>query len=137
MSSRRKSLEGKSLLQYLLSRTHQATNGCREWLGPLQKNGYAKISYLGKHSWAHRVVYELSTGKSAGELQVMHKCDNRKCINPDHLEAGTRSDNMLDAAIKGRLNSDERLRALRMSRARKLSPSHVMAIRTRELNGED
>ncbi|PXX41126.1 MULTISPECIES: HNH endonuclease [Burkholderia] len=136
MPRRKTKIDGVELLNFLLSRTQLSPTSCREWLGPIQENGYVKIWYSGTHRWAHRVVYELATGVSPGDLHVLHKCDNPKCINPNHLEIGTRSDNMLDCAIKGRWHTEARTSAMRVSRAKKLSPSYVMAIRTKEQNGE-
>lgn len=134
MATRRKKLEGKALLDYLMSRTEKTTRGCFEWLGRIEENGYVKVSYHGRPSWAHRVVYELANAESPGSLDVMHKCDNRRCINPNHLELGTRADNMMDCLIKDRWHTEARMKAPRS--ARKLAPSHVMAIRTKDRNGE-
>ncbi len=70
---------------------------------------------------AHRYSYSLVHG-DPGELQVLHKCDNPKCVRPEHLFLGTRTDNMVDATSKGRLT-------------RKLNEQSVATIRARFANG--
>lgn len=82
--------------------------GCLEWQGA-KSVGYGRIKIAGKLYLAHRMV-----AYSAGIVEwpedperkecVMHLCDNPACCNPSHMQAGTMSDNMRDAARKGRLS---------------------------------
>lgn len=58
-------------------------------------------TYVGK-KLAHRVSYEMHNGPIPKGMHIMHSCDNPACVNPNHLSAGTRSDNMTDCAQKGR-----------------------------------
>lgn len=53
---------------------------------------------------AHRYVYFLTNGKISRSKVIRHSCDNRKCINPDHLLIGTIADNNKDKSIRGRSN---------------------------------
>lgn len=84
---------------------------CWEWSGHVRKDGYANF-FIGKRVYlAHRFSYQLANGSEPiGRLNVCHRCDNRKCVNPDHLFLGTQKDNMADCAAKGRIVSTERLK---------------------------
>lgn len=78
---------------------------CWEWTAALTTTGYGTMGSGGKGGgmvYAHRFSYELHTGKSAEGLFVLHKCDNRTCVRPDHLFLGTQADNMRDKMSKGR-----------------------------------
>jgi hypothetical protein len=91
-------------LERLLKNTKEE-NGCWIWCGGTRvKSGYGGIKVNGKTISTHRYSYQLHYGAIPAGLFVCHKCDNPKCINPDHLFLGTNSDNMKDAYNKGRLN---------------------------------
>jgi hypothetical protein len=78
---------------------------CIEAEGSSNSSGYASAWYKGKRMGAHRAAYIEASGEIPEGLHVMHSCDNRRCINPEHLSVGTRSDNMKDCASKGRIYS--------------------------------
>jgi hypothetical protein len=78
---------------------------CWEWTGPRFTKGYGHSQltidgtvYIG----AHRIAYVLTNGPVPNGTMVCHTCDNPPCCNPDHLWAGTYTDNQLDAFAKGR-----------------------------------
>ena len=77
-------------------------SGCWLWQRHLTHNGYGVVSHQSKNQRAHRVAYMLATGQIPKGLQVCHHCDNRRCINPDHLFLGTQLSNMRDMISKGR-----------------------------------
>ena len=80
------------------------TTGCWVWQGGCCGNGYARLRWGpgGKATTCHRIMYEHYYGPIPNGLVVMHTCDNRRCVNPEHLQAGTQGDNMRDMFKKGR-----------------------------------
>ena len=78
-------------------------NDCWEWTADLSRAGYGSIwdSDKKKNASAHRFSYELHHGDIPDGLQVMHSCDNKKCVNPNHLSLGTPLQNTRDAVERG------------------------------------
>lgn len=78
---------------------------CWEWTASLNSKGYGKMNvggYEAKYQAAHRISWELVRGKIPDNLKVLHRCDNTKCVNIDHLFLGTQADNLRDMHNKGR-----------------------------------
>jgi hypothetical protein len=63
-------------------------------------NGYGQIHSKGQTAYAHRVAWELANGPIPEGAFVIHSCDNRRCVNPDHLRIGTYLDNIGDMTGK-------------------------------------
>lgn len=79
--------------------------GCWEWTASLIGSGYGQFQCCinGKrYKYAHRVSWVLSFGEIPSGMFVLHKCDNRICVNPNHLFIGTQKDNVEDMDRKGR-----------------------------------
>jgi hypothetical protein len=100
---------------------------CWEWRGEASRNGYGRfiLSRAGgkrRGTTAHRVAYMLAKGNIPAGRYVLHSCDNRLCVNPDHLSIGTHQDNMDDMHAKGRGSS---------------GPSHAAAVAASAQRGAD
>lgn len=81
------------------------TDYCWEWIGGKSSKGYGVIQEGGagsKSLAAHRLSFELSNGPIPAGLNILHSCDNPRCVNPDHLRAGPQSDNIAEAYEKKR-----------------------------------
>lgn len=98
-------LEQINALQRLISKTKMNHKfGCWDFTGLLDKNGYGKLR-MKNESAAHRVSYILFHGKIPKGLDISHDCDNPKCVNPKHLMALTRRENLKDAVKRGRIKT--------------------------------
>lgn len=75
---------------------------CWEWIGHRNHKGYGLVNRNGVVSGAHRLAYTLINGSIPDGMEVMHKCDNRACCNPSHLQVGTHKENIIDCVTKGR-----------------------------------
>lgn len=99
-------------------------DGCWEWLGS-KTQGYGQISTPGRiPKRASRIAYELFCGPIPVGMCILHKCDNRGCVRPDHLFLGTKAENSRDMALKGRAGK------------RKFSPQDAYAVLWRGISGE-
>lgn len=74
---------------------------CWLWTGQMSQDGYGRIKAFGIHYRAHRFIWEMLNGNPEN-LQVLHSCDNRRCVKPDHLHAGTHKENMLEMRLRNR-----------------------------------
>lgn len=99
--------------------------GCWDWKGNIQKTGYILIRYEGKKQLAHRVSWIIYNGYIPSGLFVLHKCDNRKCTNPEHLFLGSLKENAQDR--------DKKIRGLQGERHHKskLTEKDVIEIKKR------
>jgi len=87
-------------------RYKETGRGCWEYTGNIAVDGYATVGR--KQERVHRMAYEHANGPIPPGKIVMHRCDNRKCINPSHLRVGTQADNMRDMQRKGRALGNNR-----------------------------
>lgn len=91
------------------ARVHKS-DGCWEWQGTIT-HGYGALTFgSSRNERAHRISWQITHGPIPDGLLVCHKCDNPRCVRPDHLFLGTPKDNTQDMMHKGRqrfLSGDE------------------------------
>lgn len=77
-------------------------SGCWLWTAQVNEDGYGRFRITSDwQSGAHIAAWWLFRGERR-DLSVLHKCDVRPCVNPDHLYLGTQKDNVRDAIVRGR-----------------------------------
>jgi hypothetical protein len=97
----------KTLVRFISKVRTGSSDGCWEWTGHVTPDGYGQF-YWGiergkeKMERSNRAAWKLFCGE-IGELQVLHICDNKLCVNPHHLYLGTHEQNMKDAIDRSRM----------------------------------
>lgn len=75
------------------NRFRVSESGCFQWIGSKLKSGYGRMEYNGHRMLAHRLSYMLNIGSINPGMEIHHKCNNKSCVNPNHLEQVNPKDN--------------------------------------------
>ena len=99
-------------------------NSCWLWKRQFSQKGYGKIKWSGSPEvFAHRIAYRLFVGPIPRNKRILHSCDIRRCVNWNHLYAGTLKQNAIDMVRAGNQHGQ------------KLSCEHVLEIRKLHASG--
>jgi len=109
------------------------TDDCWNWTAGSRnpQHGYGEFKWQGKNYIATRFMWLLTYGSDPGNFWVLHRCDNPRCVRPEHLFLGTPKDNMVDKASKKRGNAPRGEKHGRV----KLNADIVRAIRNEYASG--
>ena len=96
-------LASRDFYSFIVKRHEQ---GCWVWSGTMHRSGYGTWG----RELAHRHSWELANGPIPEGAWILHHCDNKPCVNPLHLYAGTRAENVQDAVDRGRIKPTRKAR---------------------------
>lgn len=86
----------------ILENVKKLPNGCWNWLGNKDRQGYGYCYFVPGQTKAPRASYRIFKGRIPKDKLIMHSCDNPSCVNPEHLSVGTHAENQAQKAERGR-----------------------------------
>jgi len=113
------------------------SGSCWLWTGYVTENGYGQFgqsTVSGDNEYAHRYSYKISHGPIPEGSMVLHKCDVRTCVRPDHLYLGTAKQNTADMDARGRRGKNARLPPEIVRAIRSTAGSHTQIARRFDLS---
>jgi hypothetical protein len=120
-------MEEKDYVRFWSKVNKNNINGCWEWVGGFDQNGYGSFWINGKHVGAHRISWSIENGEIKAGYHILHTCDNPRCVNPGHLYSGTHQENMKDrnnrnrqSFLKGELNGMAKLNKQKVTEIKEL-----------------
>jgi len=131
VTQRRRILSAHEMRAYLRSRADLNEAGCWVWRFSVTNQGYPSLTHNNERVKGHRLAYRTFVGPIPEGAHVLHRCDNRRCINPDHLRLGTNADNVLDRNSRGRQARGE------SSGSARITESDVRLIRSSGLTNRE
>lgn len=111
-------------VEKLREKTVETPLGCWEIGAGDRHHRYTRIRTPGRRVRGHRLAWEVAYGPIPPGLGVLHRCDNPKCVNPEHLFLGTQKDNVHDAIAKGRFRYGPKLTAEQVAEIRRSPETH-------------
>jgi DNA-binding XRE family transcriptional regulator len=110
------------------SKIKVVVDSCHTWQGSHFKvTGYGAFWLKGQNRGAHRIAWEIVKGKIPRGLHLCHSCDNRGCVNPEHMFLGSHQDNVADMVAKARHAFGERQTNSKLTDAQVLEIRQVYA----------
>ena len=98
----------------LLDARHITVLGCWSWMKYTNKSGYGKLQYKRNSYLVHRLsMFVFKDFDLTQDVMICHKCENKRCFNPEHLYIGDQSLNMKDAIIAGTHNNSRKIQCIK------------------------
>jgi len=123
-------MDEKVIARFWAKVRRSSDSECWEWTASRTLGGYGQMEVAGKFQSAHRMSWVIAFGAIPDDMCVLHKCDNPRCVNPNHLFLGDTKDNVMDRERKGRGRSQHSNLFVR-----KFTDDQIAAMRADKLNG--